>query len=144
MEDQNGDMQERPQGIVIGEDGNVRDAHTSDYATGSLIFEPPDGNAPGYFKRERVMVRYMEGWRTNTITAAQVDDLIQILLSCVVQPADREMALAELEELSRDQIRKLTQLMLTGGSNVTIPLQKPRPLTRGSKAAGRGRRGGRR
>lgn len=143
MSSNNGfEVEDRDQ--VIDEDGESRAPSSGAIVEGTLIFEPPSDLTPGYLRRERVLIAYSNAWQTNKMTPELYEELLEILLAQVTEPADRDEARAALEDLPRGQVRRIVALLLAGGENQEIPLSKSRRSSLGSKGGAKSRQRGRR
>lgn len=70
-----------------------------------LQFEIPGSEAPGFLRRQREAIKYREALRTNP-SVQTMDEMVDFLLTFVVEPEDRSQARELLLDLSRDDYNR--------------------------------------
>lgn len=76
-----------------------------------LEFAIPDGEAPGFLRRQRDAAKHLDALK-RTASLAALDEMISFLLQFVETPHDREIARELLLDLSRDDYNKLLAAIL--------------------------------
>lgn len=80
-----------------------------------LKFRVPGSSEPGYLKRERKRLRYVNLLRQNYTNPDIVNEMMEWLCEFVDEPVEKEDKLAALEMASKDQIHGLLESIKRAG-----------------------------
>ena len=72
-----------------------------------LKFELPNEKTPGYLRRLKVFADYQESQKSETSEIRRFEKLCAFLLTYVVEPEDKELALSALLDASKEEIDEL-------------------------------------
>lgn len=73
----------------------------------TLEFEAPGPDAPGYLRRERTILEFLE----REVSVGVYDEMVDFLLDYVKVPKDREKAKEALWEMSKTEFDELLELI---------------------------------
>ena len=77
---------------------------------GTIVFEPPSKDEPGYLKRVKKALQLREDMEENP-NPKTVDEIVEFLIPYVKEPQDRNKANELLWEASEDQFMSLMELV---------------------------------
>ena len=80
-----------------------------------LVFSPPDPDAPGYLKRQRLALELFDSYKGNP-SVDTVDKLVDFLLPFVIEPKTKTKAREALWDASQNQIQQMITVVV-GGSD---------------------------
>lgn len=85
-----------------------------------LVFTPPDENTPGYLRRQREALKFMQLLKGDP-TVETIDGMVDFLVEYVTEPTDREQAREALWDASEAQFNTLLRSVLgqAGDENPT-------------------------
>jgi len=81
-----------------------------------LVFAPPDPDAPGYLKRQRLALELFDGYK-NDPSVDTVDKLVDFLLPFVTEPKTPAKARDALWDASQNQIQQMISVVVGGGED---------------------------
>lgn len=85
-----------------------------------LVFTPPDENTPGYLRRQREALKFME-LLSGTPTVEAVDAMVDFLVQFVTKPAQPKKAKEALWDASEAQFNELLKSVLGQGEDTENP-----------------------
>lgn len=80
-----------------------------------LTFVRPDAEAPGYLRRMRQALVFLEAFEGGDLVPATVDKMVEFLLPNISEPVDRDEAREALLDASRAQYQELLKVIMGGG-----------------------------
>jgi len=86
----------------------------TDETRNKLVFAPPDADAPGYLKRQRLALELFDGYK-NDPSVEMVDRLVEFLLPFVTEPKTKAKAEEALWDASQNQIQQMISVVVGGG-----------------------------
>ena len=72
-----------------------------------IVFEPPTDETPGFLRLQRRVLRLSGLLNAGEFDEAMVDDMVELLLPFVVEPADRDEAREALLDASKKQYQSM-------------------------------------
>jgi hypothetical protein len=87
-----------------------------------LVFTPPDENTPGFLRRQREALKFMQLLKGDP-TVEAVDGMVEFLVEFVTEPKDRKKAIDALWDASEAQFNELLGAVLGKGDSDENPTE---------------------
>ena len=87
-----------------------------------LVFTPPDENTPGYLRRQKQALKFMQSLQGDP-TPDTIDGMVEFLVQFVTEPKDDEQAREALWDASQAQFDSLLKSVLGQGEDDENPTE---------------------
>jgi len=87
-----------------------------------LVFTPPDENTPGYLRRQKQALKFMQSLQGDP-TPDTIDGMVEFLVQFVTEPKDDEQARDALWDASQAQFDALLKSVLGQGEDDENPTE---------------------
>lgn len=87
-----------------------------------LVFTPPDENTPGYLRRQKQALEFMQSLQGDP-TPKTIDNMVEFLVQFVTEPKDKDEARNALWDASQAQFDALLKSVLGQGENAENPTE---------------------
>ena len=88
----------------------------------NLVFTPPDENTPGFLRRQREALKFMQLLKGDP-TVEAVDGMVDFLVEFVTEPADKKEATEALWDASEAQFNELLGAVLGKADDAEDPTE---------------------
>jgi hypothetical protein len=88
----------------------------------NLVFTPPDENTPGFLRRQREALKFMQLLKGDP-TVEAVDGMVDFLVEFVTEPADKNEAVEALWDASEAQFNELLGAVLGKADDAEDPTE---------------------
>ena len=88
----------------------------------NLVFTPPDENTPGFLRRQREALKFMQLLKGDP-TVEAVDGMVDFLVEFVTEPADKNEAIEALWDASEAQFNELLGAVLGKADDAEDPTE---------------------
>lgn len=87
-----------------------------------LVFTPPDENTPGYLRRQKQALEFMQSLKGDP-TPKTIDNMVEFLVEFVTEPKDKDEARNALWDASQAQFDALLKSVLGQGEDAENPTE---------------------
>ena len=87
-----------------------------------LVFTPPDENTPGYLRRQKQALEFMQSLQGDP-TPKTIDNMVEFLVQFVTEPKDVKQAKEALWDASQAEFDLLLKSVLGQGEDAENPTE---------------------